>query len=216
MPETPEEPDPFQDKGEVKQESFQAFRLKVGMTFAAGVLSIVATTALLIVISRVDPGEQRNKPVGIDVVLPPLPTIPPPSATVSTPATATGTATPSQSRRPSTGPGTTGPEATHQPEATSTPVVVALSSLSCTPSTSSATCWVRLTAPAQADLTIDLQASPSDALNIPATVTVPAGADEVAFVATYTAVASTSVTVTATLGTVSKEDTVPITVNPAV
>ncbi|GIH06752.1 hypothetical protein Rhe02_48190 [Rhizocola hellebori] len=213
MPETPDETDPFQDKGEAKQESLPAYRLKVGMTFAAGVLSIVATTALLIMISRgSDPGrEQGSKPVGIDATLPPPSTNPEPSAVVS--PLATSTAMPSQSRKPSTGPGTPGPGQTHVPEATSTPVVVALNSLSCTPSTVPAgqntTCRVRLTAPAQSDMTVDLM-SGSASLSVPPSVSVSIGSTEVTFDATSASDGTGDVTVTATMGTVTKTDTVTI------
>jgi hypothetical protein len=218
MPDTPDEIDPFQDKGEAGEEPLQTFRLKVGMTFAAGVLSIVATTAVLIVLNR--DVERVGKPVGIDVALPVPSVMPQASATASTSATAT--ATPSQSSRPSTvtGPPGTGP--THIPEATSTYVVVSLTSLSCTPSTvtpgQSTTCQVKLTVPAQSDLTIEISSSDSATLSVPATVTIATGSDSVTFNASASSevTATATVTLTAILGTASKDKSITVNVEPPV
>jgi hypothetical protein len=218
MPDTPDEIDPFQDKGEAGEEPLQTFRLKVGMTFAAGVLSIVATTAVLIVLNR--DVERLSKPVGIDVVVPAPSVTPQASATVST--SATPTATLSQSPRPSTvtGPPGTGP--TQIPEATSTYVVVSLQSLSCTPSAvdpgQSTTCQVKLTAPAQSDQTIELSSSDSAALGVSGTVSIATGSDSVTFSvsASSEVTATTTVTLTATLGTVSRDESVTVNVEPPV
>lgn len=218
MPDTPDEIDPFQDKGEAGEEPLQTFRLKVGMTFAAGVLSIVATTAVLIVLNR--DVERVNKPVGIDVVLPVPSVMPEPSATASSTA-ATPTATVSQTPRPSnvTGPPGAGP--TKIPEATNTPVVVTLQSLSCpasVPGGQNVTCEVTLSAPAQTDMPVSLMSSDSTMLSIPNTVTVLAGSTSASVDASSTApsgVDPVTVTVTATMGSQSRDDTISVEPPPA-